>query len=211
MKISALVRTCGAVSVALIVVAVLLIVVPGCSGKTGSVDTPVQVPADDRGETNGADQAEPEDSSHVQPAPGGDSPGAPIESQSGGATATVDEPAVGDASATPVPARVDLVYFRTADACGCLAEIEDVIKAALQDRFPEELEDKSLRFHTVISDDPANAYYVRMYNSQLFDLFLVTYQGDKANATRVHEIWPLMNDYEALGRCVEALVERSLT
>ena len=108
------------------------------------------------------------------------------------------------------PLRVDLVYFHTGNACGCLAEVGDVIETAVRTHFPEEMEQKTVRFFSVISDDPANQHLVRMYESQAFDLFLVTYEGGEAQATQVYEIWSLLGDNEAIALTVKSRVADSL-
>lgn len=108
------------------------------------------------------------------------------------------------------PPRVDLVYFHTANPCGCLGEVEGVIRTALQTAFPEEMAQKQVRLFSVISDDPASENLVRMYGSQQFDLFLVTYEGDKASATQVYEIWSLLGDNEAIALVVQSRVADNL-
>ncbi len=110
------------------------------------------------------------------------------------------------ATASPSRSGVDLVYFHTAQACGCMAEMGDVIKTAVHESFPEAINDNTVRFHSIISDDPANAYFVRMYGSQQFDLFIVTYDGGKAMATQVPEIWSLIGDNEAVATAVTARI-----
>jgi len=120
------------------------------------------------------------------------------------------EAAEATATATQVISHVDLVYFHAANPCGCMAEVEDVIESALQTHFPDEMDRKTLRFFSVVSDDPTNDNLVRMYGSQQFDLFLVTYEGGKARSTQVYEIWALLGDNEAIALAVKSRVADSL-
>jgi hypothetical protein len=107
--------------------------------------------------------------------------------------------------------RVDLVYFHTEYACGCMAEIGDVIKTALQTHFPDEMEQKTVKFYSVVSDDPKNQDLVRLYGSQPFDLFVVTYEEGTAKATASYGIWAYTGDYEAMASYVKQLVEQNLS
>lgn len=166
-------------------------------------DEVAAVPAPDEAD-EGIDSAvgsEPEPGSSTAPA-GGEGDAAVQEEQPDESTQEGTPP-----SSEP---RVDLVFFQTFNACGCLGEIGDVIKAALYQYLPEEMEAKTVRFHSLYSDDPANQQYVRMYGSQPFDLFIVTYEGGKAAATPVRDVWLLMDDYDALGAYVVYRVETSL-
>jgi hypothetical protein len=121
-----------------------------------------------------------------------------------------DSPETAAAPLQSIP-RVDLVYFHTASACGCMAEIGDVIETAVSARFPDQMEQKTVNFQSVVSDDPKNASVVRMYGSQPFDLFLVTYEGGEASSTPLYEMWAYMNDYDALGAYVVQRVEGALS
>lgn len=91
-----------------------------------------------------------------------------------------------------------------------MAEVKGIIDSALRTNFAEEMERKAVRFFSVVSDDPANQDLVRMYGSQQFDLFLVTYEGGKARATQVYEIWSLLGDNEAIALAVTSRVADSL-
>jgi hypothetical protein len=193
-------------------VGMLLLVGLGCSANVGALDVTALATENDDG--SGAVVSDPvlaADGEAASP------PGANgfVESAAGesGATNAGDEVDEVDATAEPVTpvSRVDLVYFHTAYACGCMAEIGDVIKGALQAHFPEEIEQKTVRFHSVVSDDPKNESIVRMYGSQPFDLFIVTYEGGKPSATPVYEIWAYMDDYDALGAYMLQRVEGALS
>jgi len=193
-------------------VGMLLLAGLGCSENVGALD--VTAPSTENDDGSHALVSDPVLAADVEAA---SPPGANgfVESASGesGATNAGDEVDQADATAEPVTtiSRVDLVYFHTANPCGCMAEIGDVIKGALQARFPDEMEQKAVRFHSVVSDDPKNESIVRMYGSQPFDLFIVTYEGGKASATAVYEIWAYMNDYDALGAHVLQRVEGALS
>jgi len=146
--------------------------------------------------------------SEASPAVGGGTEESPDMSQSGG---DAPEEGAGVASPAQSPLRVDMVYFHTGNPCGCMAEVEGVIDSSLRTYFPEEMEAKTIRFFSVVSDDPANQDLVRMYGSQQFDLFLVTYEGGRAEATQVYEIWSLLGDNEAIALAVESRVAEKLT
>jgi hypothetical protein len=150
-----------------------------------------------------------------------------VTSPSGGASLPVEGGVSGDpdkaetsgddtesVAATDTPAqvtsRVDLVYFHTANPCGCMAEVEGVIESSLRTHFAGEMDQKTVRFFSVVSDDPSNENLVRMYGSQQFDLFLVTYEGGKARATQVYDIWSLLGDNEAIALVVKSKVADSL-
>jgi hypothetical protein len=194
-------------------VGILLLVGLGCSENVGALD--VTAPSTENDDGSGAVVSDPAlaaDGEAASP-PGANSFVESAAGESDVATAAGDEVDEADATAGPATtvSRVDLVYFHTAYACGCMAEIGDVIKGALQDHFPDEIEQKTVRFHSVISDDPKNESIVRMYGSQPFDLFIVTYEGGKASATPVYEIWAYMDDYDALGAYVLQRVEGALS
>lgn len=157
-------------------------------------------------------------SGNVNPASPAPAVGAePALAGTGEETGDVPSEDTGDGSqetpAAPLPTvpRVDLVYFHTASACGCMAEIGDVIESAVSARFSAEIEQKTVKFHSVVSDDSKNESIVRMYGSQPFDLFIVTYEGGKASATPLYEMWAYMNDYDALGAYVVQRVEGALS
>ena len=193
-------------------VGMLLLVGLGCSENVGALDvTALSTEHDDGSDALVSDPVLAADGEAASPSGANGF----VESAAGesGATNAGDEVDEADATAGPVTpvSRVDLVYFHTAYACGCMAEIGDVIKGALQSHFLDEIEQKTVRFHSVVSDDPKNESIVRMYGSQPFDLFIVTYEGGKASATPVYEIWAYMDDYDALGAYVLQRVEGALS
>ena len=183
-------------------------------GACAPAERPCPVPLPPDGEPQSvelpADAIPPDEAAAVTSPAGGGS-----QSASGGTEGDPDEAANGGdnteasaatATAAQVTSRVDLVYFHTANPCGCMAEIGDVIDSALQTHFADEMDRKTVRFFTVVSDDPANENLVRMYGSQQFDLFLVTYEGGKARSTQVYEIWALLGDNEAIALAVKSRV-----
>ena len=111
---------------------------------------------------------------------------------------------------TSAPSKVDLVYFHPATACDCLAEVGGVIEDTLRTYFAEEMDQKRLAFHSVVSDDPANVSVVRMYGSQPFDLFVVTYDGGQAKATPDYDLWSYLDDFDGMAHYVRQLVEQHL-
>ncbi len=134
----------------------------------------------------------------------------PNRADNGAADDATDSPA-DSATHSGIPAdRVDLVFFHVPGACGCLGEIGDVIATALNDFFPEEMADSTLRYYMVASNHPDNQSWVRMYGSQSFDLFVVTYDAGTAQASPVRGIWAHMDDYDALGLYVKQVVEEEL-
>lgn len=193
-----------------VVVFMLAMMLNGCAADNESCPLPEVREGDLEtaelaGGTSGLDDAD------ASMPPSGSGASLPADGQVDDATGTsqdgydaVENDVAVDSSVAPP--RVDLVYFHPADACGCLAEVGDVIETAVRTYFPEEMEQKTVRFFSVISDDPANQLLVRMYESQPFDLFLVTYEGDKAEATQVYEIWNLLGDNEAIALAVKSEV-----
>ncbi len=191
-------------------VIVLLAGVAGCSAtNVTAADIPSQAPISEAEAGHLPDEAHggPEAAAGLEPQP--EISAAPVEDETA-ADVQVEQPdEVAEATEPPFSEpRVDLVFFQTFNACGCLGEIGDVIRTALYEHLPEEMENKTVRFHSLYSDDPANQQYVRMYGSQPFDFFIVTYEDGKAVATPVREIWVLMDDYDALGAYVVQRVDK---
>lgn len=210
MLVRGMVRSVASIVTTAVLAILLLAGMTGCSAADKSAaDIPLRAPTDEGEagrlleETQGEMEAAVGLESEVVPAPVEDGGTADVEQEQ-------QEEVAAEGNPSPSEPRVDLVFFQTFNACGCLGEIGDVIKTALYQDLPEEMEDKSVRFYSLYSDDPANQTYVRMYGSQPFDFFIVTYEGGRAAATPVREIWILMDDYDALGAYVVQRVEQSL-
>jgi len=105
---------------------------------------------------------------------------------------------------------VDVVYFETAEPCDCMAEVGDAVELAVQTYFEDALQSGTLRFFVVVSDDPANAELVKMFNSQPFDMFVVDFDDGQGLANPVYDIWNLMGDNDAIVEFVRARVQQSL-
>ena len=189
----------------------LLMLAAGCAASTVPdveqipVDESVLHPSDEGAALEDEDSNPPAQAIEAKPEPEEERLSADPEDDASAATE----------SETVAPAieskRVDLVYFHTEYACGCLAEIGDVIETALHTYFPDEMAQKTVRFYPVVSDDPKNEQLVRVYGSQPFDLFIVTYEEGRVEATPVHGIWAFMDDYEALAASVKQLVQQNLS
>ena len=197
-----------------LLLAAILVAAAGCSGDVASTHpsqttdkgSSAVLPSDDIPAGSSSDPEASIEMDDETPVDGDLSDETPTAKSPDTLTSTASAPA---AASTPMSG-VDLVYFHTAEACGCMAEMGDVIVAALYEHFPQAVDDKAVRFHSIVSDDPANAYYVRMYGSQAFDLFLVTYEGGNARATQVYEIWSLLGDNEAVALAVKSRVADGL-
>jgi len=105
---------------------------------------------------------------------------------------------------------VDVVYFEIAKPCDCMAEVGDAVELAIQTYFEEEVRSGELRFFVIVSDDEANSALVKLFNSQPFDLFVVSFDDGQGLAEPVYDIWNLMGDNEAIVELVRAAVQKSL-
>ena len=105
---------------------------------------------------------------------------------------------------------VDVLYFEETHPCECMAEIGVVVKNCVRTHFAGELQNGSLRFFVIYTDDWANREVFELFKNQPFDLFIVEFEDGKGVATPVHEFWSMMGDDEAIDLHVKARVEESL-
>ena len=106
---------------------------------------------------------------------------------------------------------VDVVYFEVAEPCDCMAEVGDAVELAIDNYFAGQIQDGSLRFYIVVSDDANNQPLLETFRAQTFDLMIVTYEGGQGMVQPIYEIWNLMGDNEAIAAYVHAAVEASLS
>ncbi len=212
MKTSAMERSCR--SSILLLLGALLLLSFGCSKYDAGANAPPHEQSEDLDMHVIAETPVTEDdiSPDLSDFETGSKPLANEPNSSGNRAAKDDTGSPGDAAVdSGIPAnRVDLVFFHIPGACGCLGEIGDVIEAALYDFFPEEMADRTVRYYMVASNHPDNQSYVRMYGSQPFDLFVVTYDEGAAQPYPVRGIWAHMDDYDALGVYVKQVVEEEI-
>jgi len=106
---------------------------------------------------------------------------------------------------------IDVVYFEVAEPCDCMAEVGDAVELAIDNHFSGQIQDGSLRFYIVVSDDANTQPLLEMLNAQPFDLMIVTYEDGQGVVQPIYEIWNLMGDNEAIEEYVRAAVEASLS
>lgn len=106
---------------------------------------------------------------------------------------------------------VDVLYFEEGNPCECMADFGVVIKDTIRTRFASELQDGSLRFFVVVSDDWENREVLESFDNPLYDLFIVEFENGQDTATPVREIWSMMGDDDALASCVEARISDTLS
>ena len=105
---------------------------------------------------------------------------------------------------------VQLVYFHTANPCSCMAVFGGAIADSINTNFQTELASGVVIFVDVVSDDAANKEIVEAFDSQPFDLFVVTTIGDAISVEPDYDIWSLMGDNEAVALYVKGVVEAKL-
>ncbi len=106
---------------------------------------------------------------------------------------------------------VDVFYFEEENPCECMAEFGVVIKDAIRTSFTSELQDGSLRFFVVFSDDWSNREVLEMFDNPFYDLYIVEFESGNGTATPVREIWSMMGDDDVLASYVEARVRDALS
>lgn len=105
---------------------------------------------------------------------------------------------------------VDVLYFEESTACDCMAETGAVIKETVQTHFAKELQNGTLRFYVVYSDNWANREVFDLFKNQPFDLFVVEFEQGRGVATPLYELWGMIGDDEAIDRYVRERVAQSL-
>lgn len=106
---------------------------------------------------------------------------------------------------------VDVVYFEVAEPCDCMAEVGDAVELAIDNNFAGQIQDGSLRFYIVVSDDANTQPLLETFRAQPFDLMIVTYEDGHGTVQPIYEIWNLMGDNAAIEEYVRAAVEASLS
>ena len=106
---------------------------------------------------------------------------------------------------------VDVVYFEVAEPCDCMAEVGDAVELAIDNNFADQIQDGSLRFYIVVSDDANTQPLLETFRAQPFDLMIVTYDDGQGTVEPIYEIWNLMGDNQAIEEYVRAAVEASLS
>lgn len=105
---------------------------------------------------------------------------------------------------------VDVLYFEEGNPCECMADFGTVIKNTIRTRFASELQEGSLRFFVVVSDDWENREVLESFDNPLYDLFIMEYKNGQGTAAPVREIWSMMGDDDALASYVDARISDAL-
>ena len=106
---------------------------------------------------------------------------------------------------------VDVIYFEVAEPCDCMAEVGDAVELAIDNNFADQIQEGSLCFYIVVSDDANNQPLLETFRAQPFDLMIVTYEDGQGTVEPIYEIWNLMGDNQAIEEYVRAAVEASLS
>ncbi len=101
---------------------------------------------------------------------------------------------------------VDVVYFETSSVCACTAKVGDSIEDALLTNFQDELQTGELRYFLIISNDPANAELMDLFDSQPLQLHIVEMRNGQMTTEPVNDIWTIKNSPSTMVDFVHTLV-----
>ena len=100
--------------------------------------------------------------------------------------------------------QVLVTYYYTSYRCPTCKKLETYSRQAIEEGFPEELEEKRIVFLTLNLDEPENSRYVEDYKLVTKSLIIsLNRNGKEIKWKNLPEIWKLVGDQEKFGEYVQ--------
>lgn len=100
-------------------------------------------------------------------------------------------------------------YFRTDVRCPSCIKIESWTDKAITTNFADELEDGSLVWETINTDEPGNEHYIEDYELYTKQVILAEFEhGKLLRYNDLAKVWDLLGDQEVFGEYIVSEVER---
>ncbi len=110
---------------------------------------------------------------------------------------------VGESREAP-EAQVLVTYYYTSYRCPTCKKLETYSRQAIEEGFPEELEEKRIVFRTLNLDEPENSRYVEDYKLVTKSLIIsLNRNGKEIKWKNLADIWKLVGDQEKFGEYVQ--------
>jgi len=100
--------------------------------------------------------------------------------------------------------QVLVTYYYTSYRCPTCKKLETYSRQAIEEGFPEELEEKRIIFRTLNLDEPENSRCVEDYKLVTKSLIIsLTRNGKEIKWKNLPDIWKLVGDEEKFGEYVQ--------